>query len=110
MPQPKRVNGRTIGIVGNWTRRSRRFPRLTIPILGMPRRDGRPKVPSTVERQARRHLAKGTRILRVAKTLRLGTGTVQRSSEQWSRTLYLRSTILMLDPTLAYELWKGSYG
>jgi DNA invertase Pin-like site-specific DNA recombinase len=42
------------------------------------KRLGRPKVPSAVERQARRHLAKGTGILRVAKTLGLGTGTVQR--------------------------------
>ena len=42
------------------------------------KRLGRPKVPITVERQARRHLAKGAGILKVAKTLGLGTGTVQR--------------------------------
>jgi DNA invertase Pin-like site-specific DNA recombinase len=42
------------------------------------KRLGRPKVPSAVERQARRHLAKGTGILKVAKALGLGTGTVQR--------------------------------
>jgi DNA invertase Pin-like site-specific DNA recombinase len=42
------------------------------------KRLGRPKVPSAVERQARRDLAKGTGILRVAKALGLGTGTVQR--------------------------------
>ena len=42
------------------------------------KRLGRPRVPSAVERQARRHLAKGTGILRVAKALGLGTGTVQR--------------------------------
>jgi DNA invertase Pin-like site-specific DNA recombinase len=42
------------------------------------KRLGRPKVPSAVERKARRHLAKGTGILRVAKALSLGTGTVQR--------------------------------
>jgi len=35
-------------------------------------------VSSTVERQVRRHLAKGFGILKVAKTLGLGTGTVQR--------------------------------
>jgi DNA invertase Pin-like site-specific DNA recombinase len=42
------------------------------------KRLGRPKVPSAVERQARRHLAKGAGILKVAKALGLGTGTVQR--------------------------------
>jgi DNA invertase Pin-like site-specific DNA recombinase len=42
------------------------------------KRLGRPKVPSTVERQAQRHLAKGIGILKVAKSLGLGTGTVQR--------------------------------
>jgi DNA invertase Pin-like site-specific DNA recombinase len=39
---------------------------------------GRPKVPSAIERRAQRHLAKGVGILKVAKTLGLGTGTVQR--------------------------------
>ena len=42
------------------------------------KRLGRPKVPSAVEQRARRHLAKGMGILKVAKTLGLGTGTVQR--------------------------------
>ena len=42
------------------------------------KRLGRPKIPSTMERQARRHLAKGAGILKVAKALGLGTGTVQR--------------------------------
>jgi DNA invertase Pin-like site-specific DNA recombinase len=42
------------------------------------KRLGRPKVPTAVERQARRHLAKGAGILKVAKALGLGTGTVQR--------------------------------
>jgi DNA invertase Pin-like site-specific DNA recombinase len=42
------------------------------------KRLGRPKVPNAVERQAQRHLAKGLGILKVAKTLGLGTGTVQR--------------------------------
>jgi DNA invertase Pin-like site-specific DNA recombinase len=42
------------------------------------KRIGRPRVPSAVERKARRHLAKGVGIIRVAKALGLGTGTVQR--------------------------------
>jgi DNA invertase Pin-like site-specific DNA recombinase len=42
------------------------------------KRLGRPKVPSAVERQVQRHLAKGGGILRVAKDLGLGTGTVHR--------------------------------
>jgi len=42
------------------------------------KRLGRPKVSSTMERRVRRHLAKGFGILKVAKTLGLGTGTVQR--------------------------------
>jgi DNA invertase Pin-like site-specific DNA recombinase len=42
------------------------------------KRLGRPKVPNAVEHRAQRHLAKGTGILKVAKTLGLGTGTVQR--------------------------------
>src|SRR6516165_1765535 len=42
------------------------------------KRLGRPKVSNTVERQVRRHLAKGAGILKVAKALRLGTGTVHR--------------------------------
>ena len=36
------------------------------------------RLPSAVERQARRHLAKGAGILKVAKALGVGTGTVQR--------------------------------
>ena len=35
-------------------------------------------MPNAVERRAQRHLAKGMGILKVAKTLGLGTGTVQR--------------------------------
>jgi DNA invertase Pin-like site-specific DNA recombinase len=41
------------------------------------KRLGRPKVPSAVERRVQRHLAKGMGILKVAKTVGLGTGTVQ---------------------------------
>jgi DNA invertase Pin-like site-specific DNA recombinase len=39
---------------------------------------GRPQVGSEIERKAERELRKGTGILRVAKMLRLGTGTVHR--------------------------------
>jgi DNA invertase Pin-like site-specific DNA recombinase len=39
---------------------------------------GRPKVDSTVERKAQKQLEKGVGILKVAKMLGLGTGTVQR--------------------------------
>ena len=39
---------------------------------------GRPKIDSATERKVRRQLAKGTRILKTAKLLGLGTGTVQR--------------------------------
>ena len=42
------------------------------------KRLGRPKVPSAIECRAQHHLAKGMGILKVAKTLGLGTGTVQR--------------------------------
>jgi DNA invertase Pin-like site-specific DNA recombinase len=42
------------------------------------KRLGRPRVPSAVERRVQRHLAKGAGILKVAKALGLGTGTVQR--------------------------------
>lgn len=39
---------------------------------------GRPKVSASVEARARKQLAKGTGILKVARTLGIGTGTVQR--------------------------------
>jgi DNA invertase Pin-like site-specific DNA recombinase len=39
---------------------------------------GRPKINSTTERKVRRQLAKGVGILKVAKSLGIGTGTVQR--------------------------------
>jgi len=42
------------------------------------KRLGRPKVPNAVECRAQRHFAKGIGILKVAKTLGLGRGTVQR--------------------------------
>ena len=42
------------------------------------KRLGRPKVDSTLERKAQKQLQKGVGILKVAKALGLGTGTVQR--------------------------------
>jgi DNA invertase Pin-like site-specific DNA recombinase len=39
---------------------------------------GRPKIDAAVERKVQRQLEKGTGILKVAKSLGLGTGTVQR--------------------------------
>jgi DNA invertase Pin-like site-specific DNA recombinase len=39
---------------------------------------GRPKVDVTLERRAQRQLEKGVGVLKVAKMLGLGTGTVQR--------------------------------
>ena len=43
---------------------------------------GRPKLDSATERKVRRQLAKGVGILKVAKSLGIGTGTVQRISEE----------------------------
>ena len=41
---------------------------------------GRPKIDSATERKVRRQLAKGVGILKIAKSLGIGTGTVQRIS------------------------------
>jgi DNA invertase Pin-like site-specific DNA recombinase len=43
---------------------------------------GRPKVDVALERKAQKQLAKGTGILKVAKMLGLGTGTVQRIKQE----------------------------
>ena len=43
---------------------------------------GRPKIDSTTERKVRKQLAKGVGILKVAKSLGIGTGTVQRISRE----------------------------
>jgi CRP/FNR family transcriptional regulator len=43
---------------------------------------GRPKIDSTTERKVRKQLAKGVGILRVAKSLGIGTGTVQRIANE----------------------------
>jgi DNA invertase Pin-like site-specific DNA recombinase len=43
---------------------------------------GRPKIDSTTERKVRQQLAKGMGILKVAKSLEIGTGTVQRIANE----------------------------
>ena len=43
---------------------------------------GRPKIDSTIERKVRKQLAKGVGILKVAKSLGIGTGTVQRIANE----------------------------
>ena len=43
---------------------------------------GRPKVDVTMERKAQKHLRKGVGILKVAKMVGLGTGTVQRIKQE----------------------------
>jgi DNA invertase Pin-like site-specific DNA recombinase len=43
---------------------------------------GRPKINSVTERNVRPQLAKGVGILKVAKSLGIGTGTVQRISKE----------------------------
>jgi DNA invertase Pin-like site-specific DNA recombinase len=43
---------------------------------------GRPKVATEVERTAKRELAKGTGVLKVARLLGIGTGTVQRIKDE----------------------------
>jgi DNA invertase Pin-like site-specific DNA recombinase len=46
---------------------------------------GRPKIDQALERKAQKQLEKGVGILKVARTLGLGTGTVQRIKHQMSR-------------------------
>jgi len=48
---------------------------------------GRPKIDSATERKVRRLLAKGVGILKVAKSLGIGTGTVQRISGERAMSL-----------------------
>src|SRR5246500_4773414 len=43
---------------------------------------GRPKIDSATERKVRKQLAKGVGILKVARSLRIGTGTVQRIAKE----------------------------
>ena len=43
---------------------------------------GRPKIDSETERKVRKQLAKGMGMLRVAKSLGIGTGTVQRIARE----------------------------
>jgi DNA invertase Pin-like site-specific DNA recombinase len=48
---------------------------------------GRPKIDSTTKRKVRRLLAKGVGILKVAKSLGVGTGTVHRISGERAMSL-----------------------
>ena len=48
---------------------------------------GRPKIDSATERKVRRQLAKGVGILKVARSLGIGTGTVQRISGERAMSL-----------------------
>jgi DNA invertase Pin-like site-specific DNA recombinase len=43
---------------------------------------GRPKIDSAIERKVRKQLAKGVGILKVARSLGIGTGTVHRISNE----------------------------
>jgi len=43
---------------------------------------GQPKIDSATERKVRNQLAKGMGILKVAKSLGIGTGTVQRIAKE----------------------------
>ena len=70
---------------------------------------GRPKIDSTTERKVRRRLAKGMGILKVAKSLGIGTGTVQRISK--GRAMSLRGAVFLLHSAaasavaLVYAAW-----
>jgi DNA invertase Pin-like site-specific DNA recombinase len=48
---------------------------------------GRPKIDSATERKVRNQLAKGVGILKVATSLGIGTGTVQRVSKERAMSL-----------------------
>ena len=48
---------------------------------------GRPKIDSATERKVRKKLAKGAGILKVARSLGIGTGTVQRISKERAMSL-----------------------
>ena len=50
-------------------------------------RFGGPKIDRVTERKVRRLLAKGVGILKVAKSLGIGTGTVQRISDERAMSL-----------------------
>ena len=70
---------------------------------------GRPKIDSATERKVRRRLAKGMGILKVAKSLGIGTGTVQRISK--GRAMSLRGAVFLLHSAaasavaLVYAAW-----
>jgi hypothetical protein len=52
------------------------------PRVALPLKLGRPKIDSATERKVRKQLAKGVGILKVAKLLGIGTGTLQRFSKE----------------------------
>ena len=67
---------------------------------------GRPKIDSATERKVRKQLARGVGILKVAKSLGIGTGTVQRISKE--RTLRLGGA--EQSPQLAGPPGRGDCG
>jgi hypothetical protein len=56
------------------------------PVLERRARLGRPKIDIALERKAQTQLKKGVGILKVAKMLGLGTGTVQRIKQEMGAT------------------------
>jgi hypothetical protein len=48
---------------------------------------GRPKIDTAIERKVRKQLAKGVGMLKVAKSLGIGTGTLQRISKERAMSL-----------------------
>jgi len=53
-----------------------------VQISGASSKLGRPKIDSIAERKVRKELAKGVGILKIAKSLGIGTGTVQRIANE----------------------------
>src|SRR5215470_11281374 len=69
---------------------------------------GRPKVDIALERQAQKHLKRGVGILKVAKMVGLGTGTVQRIKQEMKTVQSptpqpLRTSVRRRRPTMLYE-------
>ena len=69
---------------------------------------GRPKVDIALERKAQKHLRRGVGILKVAKMVGLGTGTVQRIKQEM-KTVHsptpqpLHTSVRRRRPTMLYE-------
>jgi hypothetical protein len=64
---------------------------------------GRPKIDSATERKVRKQLAKGVGILKVAKSLGIGTGTVQRRRLAEGSTTILCSAEMAPRAALAHR-------